>query len=340
MAFQLLAAKPVRWRTSPVLTQRPTLRARWRSFTLLHRARVWLTCLSVSGEPRPIGLVQQPTAAAAAPKVTSRNRRLLWAFAAVALVAVTLLVRRLWQQPWLHAWVASLVQRLLTLSDKYGVAQVTAALSALHLVAIVLCFPASALIEVAAGYALGFPLGFLSMHVSKVAAAVVCFALGRTILFGYVQRQSERFPRFRRWLDVVRREGPTMMLYMRLSPVPSFLNNYLLAAVGVRFTDFLWTTALGTIPGLLPLVGAGVGARDLSLLSIGAEGGLSKAAVPTWAHLLRLGSTLVGVILLIGLLVRLYRQRLESRAPVLKADHTDADAANENLDTEAGTTGL
>jgi uncharacterized membrane protein YdjX (TVP38/TMEM64 family) len=200
--------------------------------------------------------------------------------------------------------------------------RVSLAFAVLHFVAIVLCFPASALIEIAAGYALGFPLGFVSMHLSKVAAAVACFWLGRTVLLGYVQKQSERFPRFRHWLGIVRQEGPAMMLYMRLSPVPSFLNNYLLAAVGVRFTDFLWTTTLGIIPGLLPLVGGGVGARDLSLLSIGAEGGLPKAAVPTWAHLLRLGSTFVGIVLFVGLLVRLYRQRLESRAPVLTTDPT------------------
>ncbi|BAM79139.1 hypothetical protein, conserved [Cyanidioschyzon merolae strain 10D] len=261
--------------------------------------------------------------------VQNKNTRIKWFLGAGVLFCVVVVFYQLGHQPWVHARFSSLVQRLVTLADQHGPGKIAAAFALLHFVAIVLCFPASALIEVAAGYTLGFPLGFLSMHLSKLGAAIACFILGRTVLYGYVQKQCQRFPRFRYWLDIVRREGPSMMLYMRLSPVPSFINNYLLAAVGVRFSDFLWTTTLGIVPGLLPLVGAGVGARDLSLLSMGADGALPKAAtVPSWAHTLRLGSTIVGAVLLVGFLVRLYRQRIEARSQVLAKEPVGEDSAD------------
>lgn len=211
--------------------------------------------------------------------------------------------------PLVQAWMADSVRRMAILTDVYGLTRVAIAMGLLHCVAIVLCFPGTLLIELAAGYALGFQVGFVSMHVSKVLAAMVCFALGRTVLAEWVRRQRARFPQFSRILDAVQSEGAPMMLYMRLSPVPSFMNNYLLSALDVPFRYYALTTFLGTVPSLLPIISAGAGARDLSMVALGGAG----ANAPAWAQILRHGSMMLGVVLLASTMARIFKRVMNSK---------------------------
>ena len=224
-----------------------------------------------------------------------------------ALLAAAIAVR----SPAVQSQYTALLQQLHDWVSAYGVTRVAVAMGVLHFVAIVLCFPGTFLIEVMAGYTLGLTAGYVSMHLSKVAAALMCFALGRTVLAGWVKRQRQRFTRFDRLLAAVKREGAPMMLYMRLSPVPSFINNYLMSAVDVPLLPYAWTTALGTMPALLPIVSAGVGARDVSAAAL-MSGSVSASGAPAWMHLLRRGSMAVGGVLLAVAIVRIFRSTMKN----------------------------
>ena len=80
----------------------------------------------------------------------------------------------------------------------------------------------------------------------------------------------------RRLKEGLRENEISVLLLLRLVPaVPFFVANLLPALVGVKFRNFLWTTALGIVPGAIVFtwIGVGLGAvfdrgesPDLSLL--------------------------------------------------------------------------
>ena len=142
--------------------------------------------------------------------------------------------------------------------------------------AIVGCFPATILFEVAAGLLFGLFKGALLVWVVKACAASLTFALARR--FGDVLRSLgaartveallAKQPRLVAMSDDMNRQGGKYALLARLSPVPSWANNYGLALVtDVAFRDFLGATMVATVPAILTHCSAGAAAA--SLLEIG-----------------------------------------------------------------------
>ena len=157
------------------------------------------------------------------------------------------------------------------------------AFAAVHTLAVVLCFPATILFEVAAGYALGAYQGAALAWTAKVTAAFITFAassgMARTALSSAgVEAAAERAfaaqPSLARLAENIEQDGARYTLLARLSPIPSWLNNYGLAFAGVCFADYAPATALATLPAVLSHAYAG---SLLSSLRTLAEGG----AVPS-----------------------------------------------------------
>ena len=64
--------------------------------------------------------------------------------------------------------------------------------------------------------------------------------------------------------NALRQNEVEVLLLLRLVPaVPFFVANLLPALVGVRFGNFLWTTALGIIPGAIVFTWIGVGVGEV-----------------------------------------------------------------------------
>ena len=62
----------------------------------------------------------------------------------------------------------------------------------------------------------------------------------------------------------LRENEVSVLLLLRLVPVvPFFVANLLPALVGVKLRSFLWTTALGIIPGALVFTSIGVGVGEV-----------------------------------------------------------------------------
>lgn len=92
------------------------------------------------------------------------------------------------------------------------------------------------------------------------------------------------------------REGARYTFLARLSPVPSWINNYGLAFAGVRFVDYAPATALATLPPVLTHVYAGTLISSLVTL---VDGGGVGGNVPSTL----VGSSLTGLSVVTGCLL-------------------------------------
>jgi uncharacterized membrane protein YdjX (TVP38/TMEM64 family) len=82
------------------------------------------------------------------------------------------------------------------------------------------------------------------------------------------------YPSLAQLTQNVERDGARYTLLARLSPIPSWLNNYGLAFAGVRIADYLPVTALTTLPPVLTHVYAGILLSSLRALTDGDGSGI------------------------------------------------------------------
>ena len=137
--------------------------------------------------------------------------------------------------------------------------------------------PGAAVTSVGGGFLFGLLPGTVLNVLSATAGATLIFLAARwglgTALAARLDSAEGRLARFKEGL----RENELSVLFLlRLVPaVPFFVANLLPALVGVRLWTFVWTTALGIIPGALVFTSIGVGVGtvfdrggtpDLSLL--------------------------------------------------------------------------
>lgn len=149
---------------------------------------------------------------------------------------------------------------------------------ALAYVAIVaFSLPGASVASVTGGFLFGLWTGTaLNIAAATLGAALIFLAaragLGRTL----AQKLEASEGTLRRIKSGLDENQISVLLILRLVPVvPFFVANLLPALVGVSFRSFLWTTALGIIPGALVFTSIGVGlgevfdrgeSPDLSLL--------------------------------------------------------------------------
>ncbi|KAL7503145.1 hypothetical protein ACHAWX_000565 [Stephanocyclus meneghinianus] len=130
--------------------------------------------------------------------------------------------------------------------------------SAFYVLAEILAIPAVPILTASSGYLFGLFPGTAVCLLSAAIAASVSFAIGRTVLRGYVERILEDNPKFRSMDRAVEKEGFKLMLLLRLSPLfPFALSNYLYGASSIKFWPYFFGTLLGFAPGTLAYVYAG-----------------------------------------------------------------------------------
>lgn len=165
--------------------------------------------------------------------------------------------------------------------------------------------PGAAVASVTGGFLFGLALGTVLNVLSATIGAAAIFLVARwgpgAALSARIDASEGRLARLREGL---REHEVNVLLLLRLVPaVPFFVANLLPALVGVRLWNFLWTTALGIVPGSIVFTWIGVGlgevfargeAPDLSLIRepyiLGPILGLCVlAALPIAVKLLRGG---------------------------------------------------
>lgn len=120
--------------------------------------------------------------------------------------------------------------------------------SLIYIVSTALVLPIAALLTLGGGYLFGVAAGTLIVTISATVGAVCTFLVVRYLLGNYIQG------RYRTQLSWLNNElahyGSYYLLALRLMPiVPFFLTNILGGLSSISLITFLWTTALGIIPG-------------------------------------------------------------------------------------------
>ena len=137
--------------------------------------------------------------------------------------------------------------------------------------------PGAAVASVTGGFLFGLALGtMLNITAATVGAAAIFLAARWGLGAALTARLEASEGNVKRIKDGLRENEISVLFLLRLVPaVPFFVANLLPALVGVKFGNFLWTTALGIVPGAIVFTWIGVGlgevfeheqAPDLSLL--------------------------------------------------------------------------
>jgi uncharacterized membrane protein YdjX (TVP38/TMEM64 family) len=111
-------------------------------------------------------------------------------------------------------------------------------------------FPAAGVLTLLGGFLYGPVMGTIFVELAAVLGALLTFEVGRYIVRGWVQKAWGKH--LRGFDDEVKRHGYMYLLMVRLFPlVPYILVNFLAGLTKVRLWTFLWTTALGSLPGIV-----------------------------------------------------------------------------------------
>jgi uncharacterized membrane protein YdjX (TVP38/TMEM64 family) len=173
-----------------------------------------------------------------------------------------------------------------------------------------LCFlPASPFI-IAAAAVFGFWLGLLTGIIGVALGASGGFMIGRIFLRKDVARQLRKHPTFRAMDIAIEKEGWKIVALLRLCPIPFGLANYLYGLTGVPFSQYLLTSIIGSLPGVLLFSQLGsAGKASLDALSSGNFGDKSGT-------LILLALSLVASVTLIFFLPRFARRAVAKYANV------------------------
>jgi uncharacterized membrane protein YdjX (TVP38/TMEM64 family) len=134
------------------------------------------------------------------------------------------------------------------------------AYTTLYVAAVAFSVPGAIFLTLAGGFLFGAAAGTLLTVLGATAGATLVFLLARRI-FGTDALARLGAPAAR-LADGLRREAASYLLVLRLVPLfPFFLVNLVPAFAGIRLPTFVWTTALGILPGtaVFSLAGAGLG---------------------------------------------------------------------------------
>jgi uncharacterized membrane protein YdjX (TVP38/TMEM64 family) len=125
--------------------------------------------------------------------------------------------------------------------------------------------PGASVASVTGGFLFGFAAGTALNVLSATTGAAAIFLAAR---WGLGRRLAARIDasegRARQLKSALAENEVSVLLLLRLVPaVPFFVANLLPALVGVQFRNFLWTTAVGIIPGAAVFTWIGVGLGDV-----------------------------------------------------------------------------
>lgn len=136
---------------------------------------------------------------------------------------------------------------------------------AIYVLIVAFSLPGAAVASVTGGFLFGLTLGSgLNVLAATVGAALI-FLAARWGLGSMLAARLEASDGTIKKLKTGLHEHEVSVLFLlRLVPaVPFFVANLLPALVGVKFSNFLWTTALGIIPGAVVFTWIGVGLGEV-----------------------------------------------------------------------------
>ena len=117
-----------------------------------------------------------------------------------------------------------------------------------------LFLPASVL-TIGAGVLFGIIGGTIVVMIGATLAATIAFVLARTVLRKRIEKMTANHPKFRAVDRAIAREGPKIVVLVRLAAVfPFVFVNYAFGLTGIRTLPYVIATFLGILPGAIAFV--------------------------------------------------------------------------------------
>jgi len=156
----------------------------------------------------------------------------------------------------------------------------------MQVAAVVACVPMSSTFDYTAGAIFGLVPGTVLVVLGKVTAAVLSYwlvrGLSRGPIGGWLEQRAQGAGEGTRWATTtaclqegVKQGGLKFCVILRLSPLPSWVANYVLPLTGVPFPVYAMST-IGMLPPLLANVYQGYAAASIANVLSGREGGHGK----------------------------------------------------------------
>lgn len=135
----------------------------------------------------------------------------------------------------------------------------------LYILIVTFSLPGAAVASVSGGFLFGLIAGIGLNVLSATIGACAIFMAARWGLGEALTKKLEASDgTIRKLKDGLRENEISVLFLLRLVPaVPFFVANLLPALVGVRFVNFLFTTAIGIIPGAIVFTWIGVGLGEI-----------------------------------------------------------------------------
>ena len=140
-----------------------------------------------------------------------------------------------------------------------------AAFVGIYVAIVAFSLPGAAVASVTGGFLFGLVLGTgLNVMAATIGAAMIFLAARWGLGAALTARLEASDGAVKRLKDGLRENEISVLLLLRLVPaVPFFVANLVPALVGVMFSNFVWTTALGIIPGAIVFTWIGVGLGEV-----------------------------------------------------------------------------
>ncbi|WP_370313258.1 TVP38/TMEM64 family protein [Sagittula sp.] len=153
---------------------------------------------------------------------------------------------------------------LIALRDDHFVL-IAAAFVLIYVAIVAFSLPGAAVASITGGFLFGLVGGTVLNVISATAGACLIFLAARAGLGEMLSaRMDASEGRIAKLRDGLRENEISVLFLLRLVPaVPFFVANLLPALVGVRFRNYVFTTALGIVPGAIVFAWIGVGVGEV-----------------------------------------------------------------------------
>jgi len=174
----------------------------------------------------------------------------------------------------------------------------------LYTITTALSIPGGAALSIFGGFLFGQPFATLYVVFAATLGATIIFLAAKTSIGDLLRDRAGSG--LRKIENKIRKDAVYYLLFMRLVPLfPFWLVNLAPAFVGVALSTFVWTTAVGIIPGAFVFTQAGAGVGSL----------LDMGETPSLGSLLtieiRIALVALGLFVLIPVVYKWWRSREE-----------------------------
>jgi uncharacterized membrane protein YdjX (TVP38/TMEM64 family) len=133
----------------------------------------------------------------------------------------------------------------------------------IYTLSVSLSLPGAAVLTLTGGFLFGVIKGVIFVNISATAGAAIIFLISRYLAGDYLQKKYSKY--LGKFNSELQKNGVYYLLTLRLIPIfPFFLINIMAGLSKIRMSIFVWTTALGIIPGSFVYCIAGKRIGELS----------------------------------------------------------------------------